>query len=800
MNQLSGKYVNVVLSVESGRGMDFLKNEVNITANFNSRILESDKISAEECPPFNTELVWEIDKKELRKIRSANQPLRVECITTDAHNRRERVGFALLSLRSAQIIPQKQADEPTKYSWYKLIGCQTDKKKFHPELYMSLALRDHLPSEVETAAFPAGAMPYISEEDNNAPQEVSSIFPIKYFHDGHIQVGDEGKTCSNYFLNILVKEAANLDTLLPEVLVFQQLKDKYYLSFKMLGISIKTKPFKKELHNSIVLNEKIVVNLMSEKDILEEFFREQGVTIIFQYGQDKLGITSMDLDDIFQQKSQRCFFKFPSPNGMIPFGSTDKSPYIELLIWMEEKGCEASEEEDIQKPKIKTIFSNAEKKPDQAEGQVIGVYILDKLEKADLKSLSDNDVTEEDIVQKPFITKSVDTVIKNVPLSPKRPGPFDPYQKYVTQITLKSIIWTIPPPDTKIMFKFLHPKAASCISVFTEISNEVDGHIPLNNLEVKIGYISTPEKIKKLLTVWTPRLLLTDEFEVSLCEEYQFNIDCIDDTLEYDITLRASRNYEPMAKINVYVSLKYFDLDDVDQFEHLYLLPIIIDEIISAKEVSDIEKWKAQEKARFEASLEIIKQEEIRALGEEWKAKKDDLEDKLNAQMDKCRKLQEDLKKKLISLKTDRSLVKQHNYNQLYENIFIENWRRFSNDNTKELIETLSRSERDNELLKQMADDLRENLANMEKTSLTKKQTTNLLEELKTLEQKFEETQSAKSYFKDQWKKACDEIHDLKTEDIQIMQIQIKQSKEELNRIGIKEGEGDESSASDSSG
>nr|CAI5827825.1 unnamed protein product [Callosobruchus analis] len=414
MNQLSGKYVNVVLSVECGRGMDFLKNEVHITANFNSRILESDKIPAEECPPFNTELVWEIDKKELRKIRSANQPLRVECITTDAHNRRERVGFALLSLRSAQIIPQKHADEPIKSSWYKLIGCQTDKKKFHPELYMSLALRDHLLSEVETVASSTGAMPYISEEDNNAPEELVSKYPIKYFDDGHIQVGEEAKLTCNYFLNILVKEAVNLDTLLPEVLVFQQLKDKYYLAFKMLGISIKTKPFKKELHNSIILNEKIVVNLMSEKDTLEEFFKEQGVTITFQYGIDKLGITSMDLDGIFEQKSQRCFFKFPSPNGMIPYGSTDKSPYIELLTWIEQNGAESPEEEDveIEKPKIKTIFSNADNKPDQAGDQLTGVYILDKLEKVDIKSMSDSDVVDEDIVQKPFITKSVDTVIK----------------------------------------------------------------------------------------------------------------------------------------------------------------------------------------------------------------------------------------------------------------------------------------------------------------------------------------------------------------------------------------------------
>lgn len=39
MNQLSGKYVNVVLSIEDGRGMEFVRHPIHAAANYSGRIL-----------------------------------------------------------------------------------------------------------------------------------------------------------------------------------------------------------------------------------------------------------------------------------------------------------------------------------------------------------------------------------------------------------------------------------------------------------------------------------------------------------------------------------------------------------------------------------------------------------------------------------------------------------------------------------------------------------------------------------------------------------------------------------------
>ncbi|KAJ8959177.1 hypothetical protein NQ318_022438 [Aromia moschata] len=752
MNQLSGKYVNVVLSVERGRGMEFLKNSVHISGNFNSRILE--------------QIVNWSTRKDLRKIRSANQPLRVECVSTDAYNRKERVGFALLSLRSAHIIPVKNANQDVTFKWHKLIGCQTNKKKFTPEVYMSLTVRDHLLNEAE-ASSSIEAMPYISEEDTNIGEEIlSSKFPITYLEDGYIQIGEDDVAQNTFTLNLFVKEAVNLDSLLPEILVFQQNKEKCFLSFKILGVTIKTKPFRKELHNAIALNEKIVVKLLSDQDVLEEFFKTQNVTINFFCGQDKIGTTNIDLNEIFTLKELKCYFKYPSPNGIIPFMDSEKSPFIEVHSWLEQDEKEMLDTREEEKPKPKIIFSDALKQPDCSGDQVVGSYVLDKLEKINIKSVSDSETHNHEEDLKPVITKSVDTVIKNIPLTPRLHNPLDTYQRYVLDVSLTYLLWKKPPKDTKIIFKFLHPKAASYITIFTEVENSLGEHFALTNLKVKITYVSTSEKVKNLLNAWPPKLVLMDEKERSLSEEYEFSIVLLKNlSVDQDITVKAARTLEPLAKLGVSLTLNESSLDDAEEKSNLMLLPAVLDEVISVKEISDIGRWKEMEKGRFEEELEKVKAREVKKLQDEWQRKKDTLEEQLNKNIDRCRRLQEQLQNKANMLQTEKYLISRRSGSNLYEDIFKENWKNYHEDNTKEVIELLSRTQRDNEHLR-------------EKTS-------NLLEELRILEEKFEEAQNAKSYFKEQWRVAYEEIHQMKTDDIINIQNQLQQNREQLSQLSL---------------
>lgn len=696
-----------------------------------------------------------------------------------------------MSLRSAHIIPLKNSNREVGAKWHKLIGCQTDKKQSHPELCLSLAVRDHLLNEAGPSSS-EDQMPYISEEDAGTGEEiVTSSIPVVYLDDGYIQIGNDIDALGTFSLNLLVEEVVNLDALLPEILVFRQNKENYYLSFRVLGVTIRTKPFRRELHNSIVLNEKVVVKLLSDENSLSEFFKTQNITINFWCGQDKLGTTDIELSNAFLLKESKCFFKFPSPNGIVPYGSSEKSPFISIQTWLEHCLDEFPIEKEDERPKVKTVFSNVPKLPSCSGDQISDSYILDKLEKTDIKAQTDTELPSKENIGRPFVTKSVDTVIKNMsPLSPRNISPTGVYKKYVLEVSLKSLIWKKLPKDAKIIFKFLHPKAASYMTIFIEVGNEEpEEPIKLENLNVKLVYISTEDKAVNLLNSWPPKLVLTDEKDKCLSEEYEFATTASYNNFysEEDAVLKAARTSEPLAKLNVALLWNDFPVDECDGKSDFILFPVILDEIISVKEISDIEKWKAKERNKFNEELERAKEKELNKSQEGRELKRVELEEQLIKSVNKCRQLQENLQNKVNSFKIEKKLGKRRNNNViLFEEIFRENWKKYGAENNKELVELLSKAQRDNEHLKEMIIEQHQRIRTVEKSTLTKAQTVNLLRELKVLEEKFEEAQNAKWYFKEQWKRACDEIHDMKREDILNMRNQIQQNREELSQLSLE--------------
>lgn len=76
----------------------------------------------------------------------------------------------------------------------------------------------------------------------------------------------------------------------------------------------------------------------------------------------------------------------------------------------------------------------------------------------------------------PIITKSVETVIRNVYLSPRPAKTYDvtvAYIKFILGVRLENILWKSTPKDNIVIFKFIHPRASNYITIFTQLSNEV---------------------------------------------------------------------------------------------------------------------------------------------------------------------------------------------------------------------------------------------------------------------------------------------------------------------------------------
>lgn len=86
----------------------------------------------------------------------------------------------------------------------------------------------------------------------------------------------------------------------------------------------------------------------------------------------------------------------------------------------------------------------------------------------------------------------------------------------------------------------------------------------------------------------------------------------------------------------------------------------------------------------------------------------------------------------------------------------------------------------ENENLKSSISKQMDELQIYQKGSLTQDQTASLLQEVKILEEKLDNAQKGKEFFRGQWSKAVRELHRMKVDYQQAMEVQIKNNREEL--------------------
>lgn len=74
-------------------------------------------------------------------MRSEQASLKLECFAFKENEDRERIGYVLLNIRSAQIL-SKYGDLNPKTNWHKLLGLRGDLKIQKPELLLVFRVED----------------------------------------------------------------------------------------------------------------------------------------------------------------------------------------------------------------------------------------------------------------------------------------------------------------------------------------------------------------------------------------------------------------------------------------------------------------------------------------------------------------------------------------------------------------------------------------------------------------------------------------------------------------------------------
>lgn len=98
--------------------------------------METDVHEPDTSIRFNADLVWETNKANIKKMRNNNVPIKINLLKHFNGNQREKFGYVVLNLRTAQYVPRGKVVKITEES-IKVLGLGKEAKGYSPHLLLS---------------------------------------------------------------------------------------------------------------------------------------------------------------------------------------------------------------------------------------------------------------------------------------------------------------------------------------------------------------------------------------------------------------------------------------------------------------------------------------------------------------------------------------------------------------------------------------------------------------------------------------------------------------------------------------
>ncbi|XP_076760519.1 rha isoform X2 [Xylocopa sonorina] len=381
-------------------------------------------------------------------------------------------------------------------------------------------------------------------------------------------------------------------------------------------------------------------------------------------------------------------------------------------------------------------------------------------------------------------------------------------------IAIKAISPKLIIPNIEI--RLHHPKTEA-ISIFhPKVKLSIGEKVKLQNVGCKLQFISTIDEIKQLLAAFPLKISIYKVEGTSKTCVSQSTINTKELFLQYKIENQCNVLLYDMEQNNIGNLDVILNLEDHGSYYRVEKSvpnenfgPPILDDSLAYKIVDELETWKDRQMEIFKVELKRKEDRHLNLLSQEWQKHKESLETKLACSVEQCKMLAnslnsatEDLRtRRLKSLEKETRLIKANEELQWRYEVKLRELKESLRTMQEELTLKINVIEKrktsleteveelssENERLQLLVTKQSEELEAYQKGSLTQDQTANLLQELKTLEEKLQHAQETKSFFKEQWAKAVREIHRMKTEHQKAIQVQIKNSKEELRNLDLEE-------------
>ncbi|XP_071643110.1 centrosomal protein of 120 kDa isoform X3 [Temnothorax longispinosus] len=366
----------------------------------------------------------------------------------------------------------------------------------------------------------------------------------------------------------------------------------------------------------------------------------------------------------------------------------------------------------------------------------------------------------------------------------------------------------------EIEFRFHHPKTEIMSTAYAKMPDLSDKKVKLQDIVCQFHFISAPDEIKQLLQSFPPKISIYDtnegdELSLLVLDVkplfHQEKSEC-----QYKLFL-FDRDRNKIADMDIILKLEDRGLHCILKKETIdkNLGPPILDDSLAYKIVDELETWKDRQKEMFKAELKRKEERYLNMLSEEWRIQRENLESKLAYSVEQCKTLAnslnnatEDLRKRrLKSLENETRLIKTNEDLQWRYETKLQELKDILQATQSDLTTKIVKLEEkklaleaqveilsyENENLKSSISKQMNELQMYQKGSLTQDQTASLLQEVKILEEKLDNAQKGKEFFREQWGKAVRELHRMKVDYQQAMQVQIKNSREELMSADLAE-------------
>ncbi|XP_029056561.1 centrosomal protein of 120 kDa-like isoform X1 [Osmia bicornis bicornis] len=834
--------VRIILNIKEGKGFEQILLPTLVVATLNGHSLETDVVEPSPNPQYDHDLVWEVDKNRLRKMRSGQVPLKLECFAIKSNDHKEKLGYLLLNLRAAQVFSKNDTIN-VKSNWHTLLGLKGELKVHKPELLLALSIHHQEPTTLNSQLELKN-----SEEYHQTTPESPKITPCLLCEERLIQLGPLNTCHELFLLNITAISATNIDSLLPPN-YYADMNNNLYFWCKILENDIYFNRSKKDYGQLWTLNEKIVIRIRSSLRVLKDYLQQKPFLFIYlKYKENILGQSEVNLKPLIPTDNIEEFLKITeSSNSTLQqrcyLYRKDKSndaeyrnSYLDLQLKLQYAGGKTDVTETPNTVISDSIISNSAKelksnlKQTKSYGSEIdchrnaggdfgkysvGAPMIDFANT--YNSLNKQSLSCEVIQSQPIkavFSQSADTLLSNINDCSKS---VEAYHCYCLNILLIAIKLTSPAlAMTNAEIRLHHPKTEIVSTFHSNVPFSLGEKIKLQDVGCKLHFISAIDEIRQLLLSFPPKISIYKKegnSKTCVCQSIvdikqlfsQNKAEHLCDVPLYDMEQKNVGNLDVL--LNLEDHGPYYRIKRSVQSE--YLGPPILDDSLAYKIVDELETWKERQMEIFKVELKRKEDRHLNLLSQEWQKQKENLEAKLACSIEQCKLLAnslnnatEDLRmRRLQSLEKETRLIKTNEdlhwryetkIRQLNESHFamlkeltlkidiLE-----KNKTTLEgEVEQLSA---ENERLQLLLTKQLEELESYQKGSLTQDQTANLLQELKILEEKLQNAQESKYFFKEQWAKAVREMHCMRREYQEARQVQIKNSKEELQNLDLEE-------------